>query len=346
MDNLAPEMPHFAHYGLMIDARSPREFDEDHIPGAINLPVVGNEEFAEVGTTHKADRHRAYVIGVAHSLRNMAQAIDRVLAPLPRETKILVYCFRGGKRSKLWFDNLQTIGFRVDKLQGGWRAYRRWVNTELASLPPQFRYNVLSGPTGCGKTRLLKGLRAAGAQVLDLEDIARHRGSLIGAIPGVAQPTQKLFEGHLLRQLLEFDRSKPIWVEAESKKIGNIQIPPALFSAMHAGKVFRMDAPMEERVKLWREDYKHFEQDPLGLLERLQYLRPLVGGGEFAEWGRLAADQRMAELFERLMRSHYDPAYDRATNRHYPAIAGADAIFTASLAPAALQRIAVDLCTR
>lgn len=170
----------------MIDARSEREFSEDHLPGAVSLPVVVNDEYAEVGTTHRTDAHRAYVIGVSYALKNISHAINDLVSRYPKDARMLVYCFRGGKRSKLWFDALSTIGYRVERLPGGWKAYRAWVREQLAQLPSRFSYHVLCGPTGCRKTRMLSTLADVGAQVLDLEGLASHRGSLIGDIPGVA----------------------------------------------------------------------------------------------------------------------------------------------------------------
>src|SRR5712691_8853717 len=177
-------------YALVIDARSQGEYTDDHVPCAVNLPVVDNEEYAEVGTTHRTDKHRAYLIGVSYALKNISHAIHDLVAGHPKDARMLVYCFRGGKRSKLWYDALSTIGYRVDRLPGGWKAYRAWVRDELTRYPREIHYNVLTGPTGCGKTRLLTALGQVGAQVLDLEGIARHRGSLIGEVPGVSQPTQ------------------------------------------------------------------------------------------------------------------------------------------------------------
>lgn len=306
-------------YDLVIDARSQREFSEDHLPGAVNLPVVDNDEYAEVGTTHRTDTHRAYLIGVSYALKNISHSIDELVARYPKDARMLVYCFRGGKRSKLWFDALSTVGYRVDRLPGGWKAYRAWVRDQLAQLPSRFSYHVLCGPTGCGKTRLLGALAEVGAQVLDLEGLASHRGSLIGEIPGVAQPTQKWFDSLLVDKLRRFQPSQPVWVESESKKIGAIQLPAELLQAMHAGRIFAISSSMSERVKLWREDYGHFERDLAAMMERLRHLRPLIGGEEFALWERLAAEGRAPELFQRLMEAHYDPAYARSIGKNYPA---------------------------
>lgn len=336
-------MQDFSAYDLVIDARSPREYLEDHIPSAVNMPVVNNEEYAEVGTLHRTDKMGAYRIGVQYSLLNIARHLHEDFPRGDERLKVLVYCFRGGKRSKLWFDALETIGYKVEKLKGGWKAYRRWVNEELVHTPARFRYNVLSGPTGCGKTRLLYALREAGAQVLDLEAVASHRGSVLGTLPGVKQPTQKYFDTLLLQQLATYDSARPIWVEAESKKIGNVQLPISLLDTMKLGKTLQIDASMAQRVLLWREDYRHFEEDPKGMLERLVYLRPLIGGEEFALWEDLAAQRKMPELFERLMTHHYDPAYRRSILRNYPSIDQSPFIHLDDLSPSALFKTAREL---
>lgn len=307
-------------YALVIDARSQREYAEDHLPGAVSLPVVDDDEYAEVGTTHRTDTHRAYLIGVSYALKNISRSVDELVARYPKDARMLVYCFRGGKRSKLWYDALSTIGYRVDRLPGGWKAYRAWVREQLEALPGRFRYRVLCGPTGCGKTRLLSALAEVGAQVLDLEELAQHRGSLIGDIPGVAQPAQKWFDSVLVEKLRRFDPARPVWVESESKKIGAIQLPSSLLDAMHRGRLFSLTAPMAERVALWREDYAHFERDLGAMMARLRFLRPLVGGEEFGRWESLAAERRAPELFQRLMEAHYDPAYARSIGRNYPHI--------------------------
>lgn len=330
-------------YDLIIDARCPREFAEDHIPGAINLPVVNDEEYAEVGTLHRTDPMGAYKIGVQYSLRNIARHLDDHMTGFSRKSRILVYCFRGGKRSRLWFDALDVIGYHAVKLKGGWKEYRRWVNEQLATVPRQFRYNVLNGPTGCGKTRMLTALHDCGAQVLDLEALAVHRGSVIGAVPGQSQPTQKLFDGALLRQFSSFSADRPIWVEAESKKIGNIQLPEALLETMRAGKTLAIDTAMPQRVQMWREDYAHFEKDPKSLVEKLQFLRALVGNAELTEWEEMADKREIPQLFERLMRVHYDVAYRRSSLRNYPQLDASPVIALDDLSPQALLPIARQL---
>lgn len=307
----------FASYALVIDARSPREFAEDHIPGAVNLPVVGDDEYAEVGTRHQTDKHAAYLLGVEYSLRNIADQIRPLISRYTPQDRLLVYCLRGGKRSRLWADNLRTIGFDVDVLGGGWKRYRGWVRDGLDTLPRVLRYRVLAGPTGCGKTRLLQALRLEGQQVLDLEEIAHHRGSLLGELPGEKQPPQKLFDSALLDAMRRLDPAREVWLEAESKKIGELQLPDSLFAAMHRSPVIQLSAPMSERVKLWREDYPHFATDPLGLVARLQPLKPLVGNETLAGWTSLAAAGRVDELFQSVMERHYDPCYERSTRKNY-----------------------------
>lgn len=336
----------FNSFDLIIDARSPREYEEDHIPGAINLPVVDNDEYAEVGTLHRTDPLAAYQLGACYSLRNIARHIEAHISKLPARSKILVYCFRGGKRSRVWFDVLDTIGYKVEKLKGGWKTYRGWVNEQLATMPCNFRYIVVSGATGSGKTRLLTALDREGAQVLDLEGLATHRGSIIGAVPGKPQPTQKMFDSLLRLRLSEFDPSRPVWVESESKKIGQVQVPEALLTTMRKGPVITVSASMAQRVQLLREDYRHFEEDPESLIERLIHLRPLVGGPEFDEWKVLAERRQVPELFERLMRNHYDPSYLRSIRRNYPDIDKAPTVVLEDLSLEGLQPVARTIRTQ
>jgi tRNA 2-selenouridine synthase len=336
----------FASYALVIDARSPREFAEDHVPGAVNLPVVDDDEYAEVGTRHKTDQHGAYLIGVEYSLRNIANQIKPLISRYSPQDRFLVYCFRGGKRSRLWADNLRTIGYEVDVLAGGWKRYRSWVRDGLQALPPMLRWRVLAGPTGCGKTRLLDALRAEGQQVLDLEEMACHRGSLLGDLPGQGQPSQKLFDSALLDALRRFEPAREVWIEAESKRIGNLQLPDGLYQAMHASPVLQLSASMEERVKLWREDYPHFVSDPVGMVDKLQPLKPLIGKETLAHWQALAAGGQVNELFRSVMERHYDPCYERSTRKNYGHAGPATPVALPGLSPAQLRDCARRMADR
>lgn len=337
------EILEFTRYKMVIDARSEREYMHDHLPGALNLPVVHDDEYAEVGTQHRTDPHRAYGIGVTYALQNMASQLPLVLDTAQPDDRILVYCFRGGKRSRLWADALRTVGFRVDVLPGGWKAYRRWVVASLSAYPTAFSYRVLAGPTGCGKTRLLHALAQLGAQVLDLEELACHRGSLIGHMPGRQQPSQKAFDSALLASLRGFDPSRPIWVEAESKKIGAVQLPATLIECMHSSPCFRLEAPMDERVRLWMDDYSHLAADPHRLMQLLAPLKPLRGAQTLDRWRALAEAGDAAALFERLMVDHYDPAYLTSTKRDYRAYSSATPIPLRSLACEDLRDLAQRL---
>ena len=303
-------------YALIIDARTPKEFAEDHLPGAVNLPIVNQQEFAEVGTLHQRDPHAAYLLGAQYALRNAANYIGQVIAPLPRRSRLLVYCFRGGKRSRAWAEPLANIGFHVDVLPGGWKAYRAWVRERLEALCPEVPWRVLTGSTASGKTRMLQALREAGAQVLDLEALASHRGSLLGDLPGEPQPSQKRFDSLLLEALLTLDPDRPVWAEDESKKIGRLQLPLTLHPALQAAPLWRLETPMAARVAALREDYAHFVADPLALVRCLQPLKPLLGQAVLDEWEALAAAGAVDQLFEQLMLQHYDPCYRRALRPH------------------------------
>lgn len=336
----------FCRYSMIIDARTPHEYREDHIPGAVNLPVVSDAEFAEVGIAYSHDPHTAYLVGAEHVSRNIAAHIHDHIAKYAAGDRFLVYCFRGGKRSQAWADTLRNIGFATDVLKGGWKAYRRWVRAGLESLPPLFEYRVLCGPTGCGKTRLLRALDREGNQVLDLEQLASHRGSLLGSVVGEPQSSQKMFDSLLLDKLRRLDTGRPVWVEAESKKVGNLQLPDALFDAMRRTRPLQVTATMSERVLVLREDYPHFVSDPEGMVEKLAPLKPLVGSDELALWRRLAQERRVDELVERLLTAHYDDSYRRSRMRSSSANDPEAEVALSAADPVQLAAVARDLTRR
>ncbi|MFP6559776.1 tRNA 2-selenouridine(34) synthase MnmH [Paraburkholderia sp. B3] len=301
----------------IIDVRTPLEYAEDHVPGAINAPVMSNEERVIVGTLYKASPFDATRVGAAIAARNIARHLDTIFADRLRNWRPLIYCWRGGKRSGSMTAMFNMIGWRARQLEGGYKAYRHTVIEALGTLPGRFRYIVLAGPTGSGKTRLLQALGAAGAQTLDLEGLAAHRGSLLGALPERAQPSQKAFDTALVQTLRTFDSTRPVFVEAESRRIGTITLPDAFIAGIHAAPCVVVDVTREERCVLLLNEYGHLLDEPGYFREQLLKLVPLHGRERIESWcGLLDAGQRET-LTETLVVEHYDPAYTRSSRRNF-----------------------------
>jgi tRNA 2-selenouridine synthase len=308
----------FRSYDSIIDCRSPAEYAEDHIPGAVSAPVLDDAERAAVGTLYKqVSPFEAKKVGAALVAKNVARHVETLFAGKDRGWRPLVYCWRGGKRSAAMAHILREIGWDAQTLAGGYRGYRRWVVDRLEGLPCRFEWRVIHGPTGSGKSRFLGALRRAGAQVLDLEDLARHRGSLLGELPGEPQPPQKMFDGLVWKALKAFDTARPVYVEAESKKIGQLQVPARLLDRMREGECLRLEAPAAERVRFLIDEYRHFLADPAALKEKLRCLTPHYGHSVVGRWLAQAESGAWAELVGDLLHTHYDPSYLRATTRNY-----------------------------
>src|SRR2546421_757874 len=221
----------FKDFDAIIDARTPSEYALDHIPGAVSAPVLDDAERAEVGTLYKqVSPFEAKKLGASLVAKNVARHIEALFRPHDKNWRPLIYCWRGGKRSGAMAHILREVGWPAETLEGGYRAYRRWVVDALATVPAEIDFIVVHGPTGSGKSRFLSALSRAGAQVLDLEALAAHRGSVLGGLPGEPQPSQKWFESQLLSQLRRLERARPVFVEGESKKIGELQVPEALMA--------------------------------------------------------------------------------------------------------------------
>src|SRR6266567_8417790 len=306
-----------ANYPDRIDVRSPAEFAIDHVPGAVNLPVLDDGERARVGTLYVKSAFDARKLGAAIVARNIAAMLDLALFDEPRDWRPLVYCWRGGQRSRALAHVLNEIGWRAVTLDGGYRAYRRHVVARIASAPRDFRFVVVCGLTGSGKSRFLAALRDAGAQTLDLEGLACHRGSLLGNLPGDPQPSQKGFETRLLAALEQLDPSRVVFVESESKRIGRLQLPPRLLEHMRDGVSLVLATPLSTRVALLKEEYGHFLRDSALLAERLQPLAPLIGKSKLAEWGAMADAGEWDTLIAELLEMHYDPLYERSLKTNF-----------------------------
>lgn len=319
MKNQLASLADLDRFDCIIDVRTPLEFAEDHIPGAINAPVLTNEERVIVGTMYKqVSPFEATRMGAALVAKNIAHHLQTIFADKPQNWRPLVYCWRGGKRSgsmTAWFN---LIGWKARQLEGGYKAYRHLVLEELESLPARFNYQVLCGLTGSGKTRLLRALDECGAQVLDLEDLAKHRGSLLGALPGVAQPSQKGFDSLLWQALKRLDPARPVFVESESKKIGVLQLPDALMQSLAKADCIRVEASLDDRVDFLCEDYAALFVDPAAFKQQLARLTELQGRQVIARWHDLIDAGAKAELFRELILQHYDPAYLRSSHSLYP----------------------------
>ena len=298
-------------FDAIIDVRSPGEFALDHIPGAINLPVLDDEQRAAVGTEYvQGSKFLARRRGAVLVARNIAAHLEGALSDRDGSFRPLVYCWRGGQRSGAMVTVMDQIGWPVTVLEGGYQTWRRQVTAALYDTPLPQRLTLLDGPTGSGKTALLTALAARGAQTLDLEALAAHRGSLFGAMPG-GQPSQKGFESRLQDALSRLDPARPVVVEAESSRIGARVIPPALWAAMAAAPVIGIAAPVEARVAHTIETYAEIAADPVALDTALGRLPRHHSRATVSEWRAMAARGEMAGLARQLIEAHYDPAYER-----------------------------------
>jgi tRNA 2-selenouridine synthase len=307
-----------AAFDAVIDVRSPAEYAEDHLPGASSCPVLDDEERVRVGTLYKrVSPFQARKLGAALVARNIARHLETAFSAMERDWRPLVYCWRGGKRSAAMAHVLREVGWHARTLEGGYRAYRRHVVERLAELPSTRTFRVIHGATGSGKSRLLRALAAAGAQVLDLEELAAHRGSVLGGLPGRPQPSQKWFESLLLDRLAALDPARPVYVEGESRRIGQVQVPEALILAMRAAECLLLEADADIRVALLMDEYRHFFADHAALEAQLDCLVGLHGRERVGEWKALAARGAWPELVARLLAEHYDPAYRRSASRNF-----------------------------
>ena len=301
----------------IVDVRSPGEYAEDHLPGAINCPVLDDAERIRVGTLYKQSSFEARKIGAALVARNISRHLEQRWQDKPKSWHPLIYCWRGGQRSGAMTHILRQIGFAAEQLAGGYKSYRHHVLQQLQVVPAKFSLCVLCGLTGSGKSLLLAALQQAGAQVLDLEQIARHRGSVLGDMPNEAQPTQKSFDSQVLATLQSFDPALPVYIESESKKIGLLRVPDMLIQAMWASPCLHLECALSIRVALLREEYAHFLQDPALLRQQLDRLHGMHSSELLARWYALCEAQAWDEFIAELLERHYDPAYNKSMRGNY-----------------------------
>lgn len=259
--------------GTIFDVRSPGEFKQARIPGALNIPLFTDDERAAVGTLYKQQgKDSAIELGMSYAGPKLSDFI-KYIKKNRTEGLVKIHCWRGGMRSSSMAWLLQTAGYPAVTLIGGYKAFRRWC---LSALNLSFKFIVLGGFTGSRKTELLLELKNLGEQVLDLEDLASHRGSTFGLLNGQTQPTIEQFENDIAFNLLKLDPQKPIWIEDESRMIGRCKLPDGLFHQMRTAPLIFLEVPREERVKYLLKNYGHFS--PNALTEATLRLSKRLGG--------------------------------------------------------------------
>ena len=329
-------------FDAIIDARSPAEFALDHLPGAINCPVLDDDERCVVGTLYKqSSAFDARKLGAAMVARNIARHLDGPLfAERPKGWRPLVYCWRGGMRSGSFVTWLRLVGWDAQQLQGGYKTWRTHVIDRIDTLGPQLALRVLCGPTGSAKTRVLQALGRLGEQVLDLEALAAHRGSVLGALPHQPQPSQKGFETALAAELMRFDLGRRVWVEAESRKIGRLTVPEPLLARLRASPVVAIEATREARLDYLLRDYAWLGDDRQALADKLGMLQGLLPNELLAQWQAWALAGELPRLFDQLMKRHYDPLYERSQGQNFARLGEARREATADLSPAGIEALA------
>ena len=336
-----PPLADLASFDEIIDVRSPAEFAEDHIPGAINCPVLDDEQRIVVGTLYKqTSPFAAKKIGAAYVAENIARQLRESFVDRPKTWRPLIVCWRGGQRSGAMTLIFRRVGWDAQQLQGGYKAYRKQVVDLLAERPRRMAFKVICGATGSGKSRLLQALVRLGEQVLDLEELACHKGSVLGALPNSPQPSQKMFESALLAVVQGFDPARPVYVEAESRKIGSIHLPDALLETMRAGTCINIEATVEARVEFLLRDYDYFLKAPDWFNSRLDVLNKLQSRETIQRWQGYASNGQWRELVIALLELHYDPLYRRSQNRNFTEFNTSENFSTSDLTPAGIERLA------
>ena len=331
-------------FNSVIDARSEDEFSLDRIPGALNWPTLNNAERHEIGILYKqVNPFEARKRGAAIAARNIATHIESHVLEKPRDWNPLVYCWRGGQRSGSLSLVLGQIGFRVSVLEGGYKAFRAALMADTQRMASTFNYQVVCGTTGSGKTRLLGALARCGAQVLDLEALASHRSSVLGAIPGQPQPSQKAFDTRIWDVLRRFDSHRPVYVESESRKVGNLTVPIALMDAIRQGSCLNLVLSDPERVALLMEDYAFFARDPEALCTRLDILSELRGKALVKAWKASVRLGQIESVVQELLKLHYDPGYQNSMKRNFSRFGNARPLSPSNRSLAAMDRLARDL---
>ena len=305
-------------YDVIIDVRSPSEYSLDQIPNSINLPVLNDKEREMVGSIYK--NHSAFEakkIGAKLITRNISIHLEKTISDYPRNWRPLVYCWRGGQRSRSLMIVLREVGWNAHILKGGYKAFRKMVREQIQDFCRNLSFCVICGSTGSGKTHILHALKSEGAQIIDLEGIASHKGSLLGSSESEEQSSQKMFESQIWLALKSLSVDNPVFIESESKKIGNLHVPEALIQKMWHSDCVVINIEISGRVKILINDYDHYIKNPKVLIPKLIPLQKTSGKTKVTEWLEMIEKREWHRFIKDILINHYDPAYRKSIQRNY-----------------------------
>lgn len=300
---------------ILVDVRTPGEFEAEGIPGSINIPILLDEERVVVGTAYKQiSQEQAKIEGVKYFSERLPEIFQEVNKLSKQYKKIVFYCARGGMRSGTMTAFFGALGYKVSKLEGGYRNYREFINREIPKLNAGVEYIIIHGRTGVGKTRLLKGLERRGYSVLDLEKLADHKGSFFGALCEERGQSQKRFES-LIYEFFRTENPKYVIAESESKRIGNVYVPDSIYNSLLQGRHLLAETTKETRVKVVMEDYFTTTTDE-EIAECMMKVKRYVPNELSEEFFKLLEEGKREELAARLMDDYYDALYQKSIDKY------------------------------
>lgn len=300
---------------ILIDVRSPKEFEEHRINGALNIPIFNNEERILIGTLYKEDVEKAKIEGVKIASSKLPEIFNKILELYKTGRRLIFYCARGGMRSGVIAAVIGALGLKVYKIKGGYKSYRKYIIEELPKLNKNINFIVLHGNTGVGKTKILKRLKELKCDILDLEGCANHRGSILGSVGLEKINTQKQFESNIYYSLKNI-KGNYVLVEAESKRIGNVFIPDYIHDKMKEGTHIFLDASIEFRKNIILEEYLKEENSKEEILEALLKLEKYISKENISRYKYLVENERYDEVVEELMKKYYDPMYTHTSKKY------------------------------
>lgn len=294
---------------VLVDVRSPKEYEEYTIPGSVNIPLFTNEERKEIGTVYINESvEKAKKMGIEAVSKKLPQIFDDIMELHKNNRNLVFFCARGGMRSSSITALVNSLGISAYKIKGGYKGYREFINNEMNTINSEIKYIVVHGKTGTGKTEILKKLHSRGYDMLDLEEFANHRGSLLGSVGLGECRSQKMFESLVIEELRK-RKTNYVFIEGESKRIGNIILNNDIFDAMKNGYHIYVESSLEERAQLLIEEYTQHGSSKKEILSALDKMEKYLGKKKSAHYKELVNDDKFYEVALELMTDYYDPMY-------------------------------------